>query len=272
MLLVLGAGVLLFESYRAYRSAVDLFTSHRMPFELPQAVPGLEALQLRTPAGTPIAASFVPPQNHVAIVVAHGSQANRAQLWPDVVTLARAGYGVLAFDWPGHGESGGQIHFGTEERAAFEAAVDFLSARPDVQRISAYGFSNGGGLLTAFVADEPRVKSLLAVGAWTDAVEQSGHEFRRWGGIRKWPAEYITRRQVDGGNLRPLDLAPKLVGRPTLFVAGTADGVVMPVMSVELAHAAGGRLWLIPDAHHGDYREVAPDWVPRMLAFFAPTP
>jgi pimeloyl-ACP methyl ester carboxylesterase len=263
-------GALALQAYRAYRLAFEDFRPRPSTFVAPVSIEGVQPLALRTNGGLKIGASFVPPKNGVAVVVAHGAQETRLQMWPDIVTLAGAGFGVLAFDWPGHGESEGDITLaGAAEREAFTAAVDFLAARDDVKRIGAYGFSNGGGLLTQFAEEDPRVVTLLAAAGWTDSLEQTRYKFRRWGVVRQWPALSVYRRLM-GANVRPIDGAEKLRGRRTLFVACEDDPVVPSAMSRELAEKAQGEARIWPGSGHGTFRECAAPkaWPEQLTGYF----
>jgi len=269
VLLAAAVALIAVQATRAYLSGHRDFERVPMKFEAPLPIEGHLTLKLKTKSGLGIAASFVPPKNGVAVIMGHGTDTNRTQLWADAATLTRAGIGIVALDWPGHGESEGEIHLGTAEREAFTACVDFLAGREDVTRIGAYGFSQGGGLLTAFVADEPRVTSLLAVNAWADSIEQQRYEYRRWGPIRQLPALAAIRTHVENGNLRSIEAAPRLKGRKTLFLASAEDEVVPMQMSQELAAAAGGRGRVIEGAHHTDFREHLPEWPKLLVEFFA---
>jgi uncharacterized protein len=142
-----------------------------------------------------------------------------------------------------------------------------------VKHIGVLGFSQGGSIAVVFAAEEPRVEALLAIGAWTDALEQTHYEFRHGGILRQWPAYWIARHYTGtpDGNVRPIDVAAKLKGRPTLFVSGTRDDIVPPQMSKQFADAAGGEFWSIEGSGHNDFREhTNGQWPVRMLLFFAP--
>ncbi len=271
VLAVLGfAGAAGLEALRAARLQQAEFDHNPVRFTPPEPIEGLEGLTLHTKSGLGIAASFVAPKNGIAVVVAHGALSSRVQMWPDVVALAKAGFGVLAFDWPGQGESEGDIRLGEPERQAFTAAVDFLAARPDVQHIGAYGFSDGAGLSTLFSAQDARVTSFVGAGTWSDLLEQVRYKYRhRWGIIREWPAMHVTRAAV-GGNVRPIDVAAKLRGRPTLFVSGSEDPTVPPWMSAELARATDGEVRLIRGSGHANFRDGAsPPWGEQLVTFFS---
>lgn len=263
------AGVVGLQALRAWRTCQHDFLPAPIAFEAPSALDGHQVLSLRTAHGLKIAASFVPPKNGVAVIVGHGTGTNRVQLWADAQLLVAAGFGVLLLDWPGHGESEGQMVLGRGEREAFTACVDFLVARPEVKRVGAYGFSNGGALLAAFVPDEPRVSSLLAVNAYSDALEQTRYEYRGWGLIRQLPAVAATRSLIDGGNLVPRDAAPRLKGRKTLFIASLEDELVPPIMSAELAGAAGGEVRFVAGARHNEFRDEIGEWPKVLVGFFA---
>ena len=80
-------------------------------------------------------------------MLTHGSGADRTQVAPQAAALAGHGFGVLLFDWPGHGESGGVPVYGEAERGALRAAVEWLSRREKAGRIGAFGTSLGAWVL-----------------------------------------------------------------------------------------------------------------------------
>ena len=67
-----------------------------------------ENVRVKKNDGEGLAAWYVPPRNGTAVVLIHGSDGQpRARRRPRARLLARHGYGVLAIDLPGNGESDG---------------------------------------------------------------------------------------------------------------------------------------------------------------------
>jgi dipeptidyl aminopeptidase/acylaminoacyl peptidase len=93
---------------------------------------------------------YAPSRNRAAVVLVHGTGADRSSLLADTRILTDAGFGTLALDIPGQGQSEGRTRWGVPERQAISAAVDWLSARDEVdpQRIGGFGLSMGAYVLT----------------------------------------------------------------------------------------------------------------------------
>jgi uncharacterized protein len=120
-------------------------------------VAGLTPVSFVSGGGAKLAAWYVPSKNRAAVVLAHGTNADRSALLPELRILANAGFGVLAFDWPGDGESTGHIEWGQEEQDALRAALGWLTMQHDIdpQRIGGFGFSMGGYTLAQVAAQDP---------------------------------------------------------------------------------------------------------------------
>jgi pimeloyl-ACP methyl ester carboxylesterase len=200
---------------------------------------------------------WVPSKNGATVLLTHGSGTDRAQVREELLILAGAGFGTLAFDWPGHGESTGDVKLGAPERAAFEGAVEWLMKEKGVQpgHIGAFGISNGAALVTAFAAEDSRIAAVAAAGGFTDAMDQTAYEY---GGTWPWAraaALWVVRRHLEGGNFRPIDVATKMRGRRSLFITFQDDPVVPARMAPELAQACGGEVYRIPGEGHATYAE-----------------
>ena len=94
---------------------------------------GVAHEEVRIPAGggRELAAWWIPSRNGVAALLVHGSGGSRARVAAHARMLARHGYGVLALDLPGNGESDGHSNgLGDNAQPAVSTALDYLEARP----------------------------------------------------------------------------------------------------------------------------------------------
>jgi pimeloyl-ACP methyl ester carboxylesterase len=204
------------------------------------------------------------------VLLLHGSGGDRAQVLPEAKILASEGFGVLALDWPGHGESAGEVRWADGERAAVAAAVDWLAARRE--RIGAYGFSMGGYVLAQVAATDRRIEAVALAGTPSSVLRQSRWQWERWSVVSQWPA----RLALDRGGLRlsdpqPGEVVAALSPRPLLVIGATRDFLVPSFMAHELHDAAGAprELYLVDAAIHGGYHAVAPtEYAARLAGFY----
>jgi len=205
---------------------------------------------------------FIPSSNGAAVLLVHGTDANRTQLAPEAHLLAQHGYGVLLFDWPGHGESGGAVTWNANERAALGAALDLASQTPgiDPDRIGVLAFSMGSMIAIQVAARDQRVAALVVEGTFADADNQLRYAFRHWGALSQLPALWTARwLGLRSEEQRPKDVIDEIAPRPVFVIAGTADDIVPPDQSRALFDAAREpkSWWLIPGATHGRYADAA---------------
>ena len=121
---------------------------------------GVAHEEVRIPAGggRELAAWWIPSRNGVAALLVHGSGGSRARVAAHARMLARHGYGVLALDLPGNGESDGHSNgLGDNAQPAITTALDYLQARPGVDRMVGYGVSMGGEVLLEAAARDTRL-------------------------------------------------------------------------------------------------------------------
>jgi dipeptidyl aminopeptidase/acylaminoacyl peptidase len=217
---------------------------------------------------------YVRSRNRAGIVLVHGSSNDRRSRLPEARILIRHGYGVLLFDLPGCGESGGSFTLGRSERAALASALDWITSREDVdpQRVGVLGFSVGAYVAAIVAADDPRARALVLEGTLFDVEEQTRYEYGRYGLLSQIPAMLANRAHgyhpEDPG---PRQALPRIAPRPLLFITGTDDTSVLPAQT-EQAFAVAHRpkdLWAVPGAHHGDYARAAPvAYEERLTRFF----
>ncbi|HEX3811661.1 MAG TPA: alpha/beta fold hydrolase [Mycobacteriales bacterium] len=166
--------------------------------------------------GTECVAWHYPGSNGACVVMAGGFAVPRGPATDLFATqFHNAGFGVLAFDYRGVGESGGQplvlpIRRQLED---WQAALDFARTLPgvDASRISIWGFSASGGHIFRVAARNPQLTAAIAQTPNADGVA---------GGRNA--AQYqkpLAMLRFTGRGI--LDVLGSLVGRPPRIVALT---------------------------------------------------
>jgi len=215
-----------------------------------------QEVAIETADGRELSAWYVPSRNRTAVLLSHGSGGSRERVAAHVRMLARHGYGVLALDDPGNGESDGHSNgLGYNGQPGVDAALGWLSLRPDVdpQRIAGFGVSLGAEVLLEAAARDPRLRAVVADGptrpmdgkrVMDPALPERAfgtvwlHAVRALSGMREAPSL--------------IGLMPRIAPRPVLLIAG---GVGAPdeIPANRAYRDAGGpttQLWQLPDAGH----------------------
>jgi uncharacterized protein len=274
VLLVLLLGIALI-AFRSYRREAASFEPHHYEIPLNAAVglPDPREVAFEAMTGT-IKGWYSRSTNGAAIVLVHGSGADRRAVLGEAVLLASEGYGVLLIDMPGHGESSGHVDWSDGGRSALVAALDFLSIQPDVDpgRLGALGTSMGGFTVAQVAATDERLKAVALLGAPPDQEEVTRWENRRYGPLSEIPALWAMERGGLPRNERPpIDEINKISPRAVLVVGGSNDRLVTPDFTRRLFEAAGQPkdLIMIDKAGHGDYLEAGGDaYRDALLRFF----
>jgi uncharacterized protein len=208
-----------------------------------------------TSDGRELTAWYVPSRNRTAVLLSHGSGGSRERLVAYIRMLARHGYGVLALDNPGNGESEGHSNgLGDNAQPGIDAALGWLSRRPDVDpnRIAAFGTSLGGEVALEAAARDPRIRAVVSDGA---ARPQDSTEAADLDAATKTVGVLTMQvvRGVSGTHSAPslFALMPRIAPRPVLLIAGGA--VEEEVITNRHYQADGGpnvELWVAPGAGH----------------------
>lgn len=235
----------------------------------------LTDVQVRALDGTVIRGWYVPSRNGAAVILGHGWGAQRSQLLPEARALAASGYGVVLFDWRGHGQSGGaRTTWGVREQEDLDAVIDFVSARPEVdpRRIGAIGFSMGGMIVAQVAERDQRLRAIVLEGAYTSLEDEVRHDEGRWGWWSGTVGVWTLRRAgIHVDELRPIDYMCRISPRPLLIIDGGRDQD-LPVEVAKRMYAAACEpksLWIIPQATHRSYaRSAGPEFGRRLVDFF----
>jgi fermentation-respiration switch protein FrsA (DUF1100 family) len=211
------------------------------------------------------------------VVLVHGVRETRHAMLDRARFLHRAGYAVLLFDLPAHGESeGDRVTFGVGEASAVRAAVDLLGGTLPGQPIAALGFSLGGAACLLGPEALP-VDALVLEAVYADIDTAVANRLRVYGGAAgAWLTPLFIwqlgpRWGIDARALRPVD-AIAHIRAPLLLIAGAADARATPADAERLFAAAPEpkQLWVVPAAGHVDFHRVAPaEYEERVLRFLA---
>ncbi len=223
--------------------------------------------------GRGLSAWYVPSRNGAALLLDHGSGGSRERVVTHARMLARHGYGVLALDLPGNGESEGHSNgLGDNAQPALDSALDWLSRRDDVEpdRIGGYGISLGAEILIEGAASDPRLKAVVADGATRpkdamDALEPPVHD-RAIGGLLLHAVRGVSGMRMST-SLNPV--IERIAPRPVLLVAAGGSEQEIPANRTYREH--GGpttQLYELPEASHtGGLRARPAEYERRTIAF-----
>jgi hypothetical protein len=214
-----------------------------------------EDIRIAMHDGRKLSAWYVPSRNGAAVLLSHGSGGSRGRVPAHVRMLARHGYGVLALDNPGNGESDGHSNgLGDNAQPAIAAGLDYLGRRPDVDpaRIAGFGLSLGGEVLLDAASHDRRLAAVVSDGATRPA---DGDKARPKGALEGglgWLTMHSV-RAVSGMKTSPslIPMMPRIAPRPVLLVAG--GGFPDEIPASRLYRDAGGatvQLWELPDTGH----------------------
>jgi pimeloyl-ACP methyl ester carboxylesterase len=237
--------------------------------------PVTKAETLVTEDGVPIDAVHLAGDRRLCLIVAHGFTLNwqRPAVWRIARRLNSYG-GVVAFDFRGHGRSGGATTLGDKEIRDLAAAVTFARDL-GYQHVVTVGFSMGASAAlrhAGLIGGVDAVVSVSGPGRWYYkgtpsmrrvhwAVEHKlGHLITRW----------FLNTRISGGRWDPIPLPPAeaaamIAPTPLLIVHGDRDGYFPSDHAEQLFEAAGQpkELWVVPGFGHAE-SAIQPDLLDRI--------
>lgn len=260
------------------RTAQGVLTPPTLPLDRTPAelgFPDYREVSFAASDGVRLRGWYIPPRpgNEAAVVLAHGYAQNRQQMLPEAAILAARGYGVLLFDFRGHGESDrALVTLGDHERRDLEAAIDFCAARPEISTIGGLGFSMGGATLAQVAAYDERLSAVVIVAAYPTLAQEIRYRARSLGPLSQLPAlRAIRKAGVDVRDVRPIDDLCAISPRPLLLIYGQTDADVPPGAAQRMIDAAcqPAELWIVAEAGHQSLAEVVPEqYDTRLIGFF----
>jgi alpha-beta hydrolase superfamily lysophospholipase len=243
VLLAALAGVLLlvFGVWALQRKLI-YFPAADLP-PLADLLPGAQDVQLTTSDGLTLGAWLVPPRNpgtYAVVLVANGNAGNRADRAPLAAALADAGMAVLLFDYRGYGGNPGspsEDGLAMDIRAAHRFLTDDLQV--PAERLIYLGESLGAAVVTELATEHPPA-GLVLRSPFVD-LAAAGREH-----YPVLPVGLLLRDRF------PVAENLSRITVPTTVVLGTADTVVPPGQSRQVAQANHAQLVEVPGADHND--------------------
>jgi uncharacterized protein len=239
---------------------------------------GADPVKIYSPSGSMLSGWFIRGESGRGVVVLmHGIRSSRLSMLERARFLHRTGYGVLLFDFQGHGESAGEhLTFGALEREDARAAVDYVRTQAPGERVGVIGASLGGA--AALLAEPPlAVDAMVLEMVYTTIDKAVANRLALHLGSASAPlaplltAQLRWRVGVDPSVLRPV-VAAAYVRTPKLFIGAERDQHTTLQDSLDLYHGAADpkELWIVPGASHVDLHAFAVTvYEKRVLAFFA---
>jgi pimeloyl-ACP methyl ester carboxylesterase len=251
--------------------AMGLQITHAPRWEIQETSLGIPHEEVRIDASgdRTLSAWYIPSRNGAAVLVGHGSGGSRERVMEEIRLLAKHGYGVLAFDLFGNGESTGHSNgLGDNAQPAVDAALDYLEPRAD--RIAAFGSSLGAEVLLEAAARDERIEAVISDGA---ARPEDKMEIKDPGAVERAMASLIVHapRIIGGERAAPslIDLMPRIAPRPVLLISAGGDPEETPVnRAYREAAGPSAELYSIPEAGHTSGLAARPkEYEARVTAF-----
>lgn len=227
---LLVVAVLVALAWGFQRSLIYLPLSGTVP-EAAEAVEDARDLTLGTEDGLELGAWYVPPRGQAreqAVLVANGNAGSRQTRVPLAAALADEGFAVLLFDYRGYGGNPGRPSeegLARDARAAADALERRLGFAPE--QTLYVGESLGAAVVTGLARERPPA-GLLLRSPFTDLAEAGAHHY-----------PFLPVRTLLWDRY-PVSESVRHVEVPTTVVYGSADSIIPPRQSREVAAASAG--------------------------------
>lgn len=230
---------------------------------------------------------FIDTGSDKTVIAIHGYTSSRwdeTYMKPIIKILAANGFNVLAFDFRGHGESGGDYTtLGFRELRDYHRIISWLknSLAEKSRKIGVIGYSMGGAVAIMIAATVDMVDAVVADSPYMD-ITASG---RRWIKRMSSPLRYVLlaiyplivwfaslSAGVDVKALHIQQYADK-IKRPLLIIAGERDDLVAldEIKSFYERAKAGGKnveLWVTSSGHVRSIVDHPSQYEERVISFF----
>jgi len=275
---LLAAAYLAISSYIAY----DLWHPVRNALHTTPAAYGLEYenVQFRSAVDNiPLSGWFMDSPGRKTVMVMHGSNSVRDNYIGMEVSraLVQHDYDVFAFDFRGHGESGGDIGgLGALETRDISGALAYLKGR-GVDEVGAYAISMGAATELLAAPEHPEMRAIVADSSFADLFTVLDRERARSGIPSFFNPGVLLVSKVWFG-IDPMENEPKrslarLGDRPVLIIHSSVDPLIPVSEAYELQKAGAGNpnleLWVAQGSGHVTaFADNKVEYLSRVITFF----
>ncbi|GAA3212793.1 hypothetical protein GCM10017690_25360 [Microbacterium terregens] len=240
---------------------------------------GATEIEMTAADGVHLSGWYLPSRNGAAVVLRHGAASTAGDTAAHAQILHDAGFGVLATDARGHGNSGGQgMDLGWYGEMDIRAAVDALVDRTDVdpRRVAVVGLSMGGEEAIGAAGTDDRIRAVVAEGATGRTAADKTWLADAYGvrGVAQVTLDLLTYGFVDllTPPSPPATLAQSVRDAPTtpLLLIAAGNDADEQAVATRLAAVGPARVdvWVADDAGHVEALRTAPDeWRARVVGF-----
>jgi len=236
-----------------------------------------EDVTLTAADGVKLSAWYIPGTRPEAVIVVHGLFAHKQYQLPIGSMLARYGYHVLLIDLRAHGESeGNEITFGYREALDVQAAVGYLQAQPEIERIGAVGYSLGGAAVIHAAVTDEAIGPLVIISSYSSLADAVNDSFDKFCDLPKWifaPLLVKTGERNLNIKIDQVDSARDLAAlspRPILIMHSRDDNLFPVEHAYKMYQAAPApkELFLMTGYEHDDPRLFYKDDYQKYIVTF----
>jgi uncharacterized protein len=276
LLMLIEALVTIFIIIPLYASRSGVYPI-RYPVSITPQEHDYQDVTFTTSDGIDLKGWYVPSENGAAVITLHGYNGNRTGVIYHLDALANHGYGVLAFDMRGHGESGGETFTGGwEGRWDVAAAVDLLKSQ-GIDHIGALGLSAGANEILNAMPYVSDIEAVIADGMGFNTREDIAPNVPEmiapyW--FLMSPLYWMFDRGVEFWSGVPApapfrEVIPQIAPRPILFITGDDSFEQQIGQEFYKLAAENAEIWELPDTPHiGGILKHRDEYIARMLTFF----
>lgn len=268
-------GVLIFALYIGLPVGIGIYTILPKRAAVGSAPDGFEDVALQTEDGVQLRGWYRPPANGAVVILLHGAGGSRESVRSYADMLVGHGYGVLALDLRGHGESQGKTNrLGWQGSKDVGAAVKFLGEQAEVQAIGGMGLSMGGEVLLGAASQYPQIQAIVTDGASRRCLQ----EYLALESNRPLARSFTTRvmyATVDllSGEEAPEPLLDSMVesGSTRFFLIAAGNNTLEIDFNRLFAQTLASRaaLWVAPGVSHTAAIAAYPaEYEQRLIDFF----